>query len=109
MAIESRFQEYSEGYLAGGNKRKTEEIPLQNIKHTPLALMYGDADRVCPEETMEWIMSTIGERVYGNYEFAGYDHADFSIANDHVYMGELLEALSRLQPAYFTSRAYFEH
>ena len=31
MAIESRFQEYSDGYLAGGRRRKTEEIPLQNI------------------------------------------------------------------------------
>ena len=60
--------------------------------------MYGDADRVCPMETVEWAMSRIGHMVYGNYQFGGYDHADFGKANDAVFMGELHEALSHLQP-----------
>ena len=61
-------------------------------------MMYGDADRVCPMETVEWAMSRIGHMVYGNYQFGGYDHADFGKANDAVFMGELHEALSHLQP-----------
>ena len=46
--------------------------------------MYGDADRVCPMSTVEWMMGQIGHMVYGNYQFGGYDHADFGKANDDV-------------------------
>ena len=60
--------------------------------------MYGDADRVCPMESVEWMMATIGHMVYGNYQFGGYDHADFGRANDSAFMEELHEALSHLQP-----------
>lgn len=60
--------------------------------------MYGDADQVCPMDTVEWVMSRIGHMVYGNYQFGGYDHADFGRANDPIFMNELHEALSHLQP-----------
>ena len=43
-------------------------------------------------------MSRIGHMIYGNYQFGGYDHADFGKANDAIFMGELHEALSHLQP-----------
>ena len=49
-------------------------------------------------DTVEWMMEEIGHMVYGNYQFGGYDHADFGKANDSVFMGELHEALSHLQP-----------
>ena len=72
--------------------------------------MYGDADRVCPMDSVEWMMSTIGHMVYGNYQFGGYDHSDFGKANDQVFMGELHEALSYLQPhdGYHTEEEQFE-
>ena len=98
MGIEGRFQEYAESYLQGKQHRITADIPIQNIAHTPIAVMYGDADRVCPMDSVEWMMGTIGHMVYGNYQFGGYDHADFGKANDQVFMGELHEALSHLQP-----------
>ena len=60
--------------------------------------MYGDADRVCPMDTVEWMMGEIGHMIYGNYQFGGYDHSDFGKANDQVFMSELHEALSHLQP-----------
>ena len=43
-------------------------------------------------------MSQIGHMVYGNYQFGGYDHSDFGRANNSVFMEELHEALSHLQP-----------
>ena len=98
MGIEGRFQEYAESYLQGKQHRVTADIPIQNIAHTPIAVMYGDADRVCPMDSVEWMMSRIGHMVYGNYQFGGYDHVDFGKANDSVFMGELHEALSHLQP-----------
>ena len=72
--------------------------------------MYGDADRVCPMDTVEWMMSTIGHMVYGNYQFGGYNHADFGKANDQVFMSELHEALSHLQPheGHITQEEEFE-
>ena len=72
--------------------------------------MYGDADRVCPMDTVEWMMSTIGHMVYGNYQFGGYNHADFGKANDQVFMSELHEALSHLQPheGFITEEELFE-
>lgn len=60
--------------------------------------MYGDADALCPMDSVEWMMQKIGHMVYGNYQFAGYDHADFGKANDDVFMQELHEALSHLRP-----------
>jgi len=47
-------------------------------------------------DTVEWMMSTIGHMVYGNYQFGGYNHSDFGKANDQVFMSELHEALSHL-------------
>lgn len=96
MGIEGRFQEYAESYLSGTHHRTTADIPIQNIKHTPIAVLYGDADDVCPMNTVEELMGTIGHMVYGNYQFSGYDHADFGKANDDVFMEELHEALSHL-------------
>ena len=109
MGIEGRFQEYSESYLQGKQHRITADIPIQNISHTPIAVMYGDADRVCPLDSVEWMMSRIGHMVYGNYQFGGYDHADFGKANDSVFMGELHEALSHLQPHDYDEEEQFEH
>lgn len=73
-------------------------MPLHNIQETPIAVFYGDADRVCPMDQTEWMMGRVGKMVYGNYQFGGYSHADFGIANDHVFMNELHEALSHLRP-----------
>lgn len=98
MGIEDRFQEYSEFYIHGKQHRTTSDIPIDNIHLTPIAVMYGDADRVCPMESVEWMMGEIGHMVYGNYQFGGYDHSDFGKANDQVFMSELHEALSHLQP-----------
>jgi len=98
MGIEGRFQEYSESYIQGKEHRITADIPLENIRETPIAVMYGDADRVCPMHTVEWMMGEIGHMVYGNYQFGGYDHADFGRANDQIFMNELHEALAHLQP-----------
>ena len=98
MGIEGRFQEYAESYLQGKQHRVTADIPIQNISHTPIAVMYGDADRVCPMDSVEWMMSCVGHMVYGNYQFGGYNHSDFGKANDSVFMSELHEALSHLQP-----------
>ena len=99
--IEGRFQEFADNYLQGKEHRQTADIPIQNISHVPIAVMYGDADRVCPMDSVEWMMSRIGHMVYGNYQFGGYDHADFGHANDSVFIGELHEALSHLQPHEF--------
>ena len=96
--IEGRFQEYADSYLQGKEHRTTADIPIQHIRETPIAVMYGDADRVCPMDTVEWMMGTIGHMVYGNYQFGGYNHSDFGKANDQVFMSELHEALSHLQP-----------
>jgi len=60
--------------------------------------MYGDADNLCPMDSVAWMMDKIGHMVYGNYQFGGYDHADFGKANDAVFMQELHEALSHLRP-----------
>lgn len=49
-------------------------------------------------DSVEWLMSRIGHPIYGNYQFGGYDHADFGKANDAVFMNELHEALSHLRP-----------
>ena len=98
MGIEGRFQEYADSYIQGKQHRITADIPIENISHTPIAVFYGDADRVCPMDTVEWMMETVGHMVYGNYQFGGYDHSDFGKANDSVFMGELHEALSHLQP-----------
>ena len=98
MGIEGRFQEYADSYIQGKQHRITADIPIENISHTPIAVFYGDADRVCPMDTVEWMMETVGHMVYGNYQFGGYDHADFGKANDSVFMSELHEALSHLQP-----------
>jgi len=43
-------------------------------------------------------MGRIGKMIFGNYQFGGYSHADFGIANDHVFMNELHEALAHLRP-----------
>ena len=61
-------------------------------------------------DTVEWMMSTIGHMVYGNYQFGGYNHADFGKANDQVFMSELHEALSHLQPheGHITEEEEFE-
>jgi len=96
MGIEGRFQEYSDLYIQGKEHRVTSDIPIENIHKTPIAVMYGDADRVCPMDTVEWMMGEIGPMVYGNYQFGGYDHSDFGKANDQVFMSELHEALSHL-------------
>jgi pimeloyl-ACP methyl ester carboxylesterase len=96
--IENKFQEYSELYPVRKEFRITSDIPLGNIQKTPIAVFYGDADRVCPMDQTEWMLGRIGKMVYGNYQFGGYSHADFGIANDHVFMNELHEALSHLRP-----------
>ena len=43
-------------------------------------------------------MQRVGGMIYGNYQFGGYSHEDFGKANDSVFMNELHEALSHLQP-----------
>lgn len=96
--IEGRFQEYADDYHLGKEYRVTSDIPLHNIIKTPISVFYGDADRVCPMDQTEWMMGRIGKMIYGNYQFGGYSHADFGIANDHVFMNELHEALSHLRP-----------
>ena len=96
--IENRFQEYADNYTVGKENRITSDIPLGNIQKTPIAVFYGDADRVCPMDQTEWMMGRIGKMIFGNYQFGGYSHADFGIANDHVFMNELHEALSHLRP-----------
>lgn len=96
--IENRFQEFADDYTLGKENRVTSDIPLNNIQKTPIAIFYGDADRVCPMDQTEWMMGRIGKMVYGNYQFGGYSHEDFGIANDHVFMNELHEALSHLRP-----------
>ena len=53
MGIEDRFQEYAENYMQGKQHRVTSDIPIENIHQTPLAVLYGDADRVCPMSTVE--------------------------------------------------------
>jgi hypothetical protein len=98
MGIEGRFQEYAESYLSGKHHRTTADIPIHEIKHTPIAVLYGDADQVCTMDSVETMMSDIGHMVYANYQFGGYDHADFGTANDQVFMEELHEALSHLRP-----------
>ena len=54
--IEERFQEYSESYEQSKTVRTTSDIPLHKISHVPLAVMYGDADEVCPMDQVEWMM-----------------------------------------------------
>lgn len=47
--IEGRFQEFANEYTSGGKGgRITADIPINEIKKTPIAVFYGDADKVCP-------------------------------------------------------------
>ena len=98
MGIEGRFQEYSESYLSGKEHRTMPLVPIHNIKKTPIAVMYGDSDRVCPYDTVEFMMQELGSLVYANYHFQGYHHADFGRANNSTFMDELLVALAHLDP-----------
>ena len=61
--------------------------------------MYGDADEVCPMDQVEWLMDEIGHLVYGNYQFGGYDHADFGKAQGDVFMQQINDALYHLDPS----------
>ena len=54
--IEGRFQEFSESYEQSYNQRTTADIPLHKISHVPIAVMYGDADKVWPMDQVEWMM-----------------------------------------------------
>ncbi len=67
MGIEGRFQDYAESYLSGKHHRQTAEIPINDIKHTPIAVLYGDADEVCTMDSVETMMADIGHKVYANY------------------------------------------
>lgn len=67
MGIEGRFQDYAESYLSGKHHRQTAEIPISDIKHTPIAVLYGDSDEVCTMDSVETMMQDIGHKVYANY------------------------------------------
>ena len=55
--IEQRFQEYSEAYETDKTQRITADIPIHKIRHVPLAVFYGDSDKVCPMTQVEWMMN----------------------------------------------------
>ena len=67
--IEGRFQEYSPTYVSGFDPddnspharaaresvtRKTDLVPIENIKHTPMYFMSGDKDKLCPPDEVKF-------------------------------------------------------
>ena len=48
--IEDRFQEYAENYSKDKRFRLQADIPIQNIRHMPVAILTSDSDDVCPAD-----------------------------------------------------------
>lgn len=91
--MQGRFQEYSPDYTHNKKHKITADIPIQNIKHMPIAVMTSDKDNVCPADQAQWIfrkIKTLDKRIFVIRNMA---HERFVTTSDEEYIADIKRAL----------------
>ena len=91
--MQGRFQEHSDLYTSDKKHRIQADIPIQNIKEMPVAILTSDKDNVCPADQAKWIfkrMKTLDKKFLMIKSMA---HERFVTTPDEMYLRDIRRAL----------------
>lgn len=92
-------------YLDIGQHRKTDLIPIEDIK-IPIAMFEGKADKLADPIDAKWTADTIGKSIVHYQEIEG-GHLTFMIAKDMSYWSnDVMSILQKYQPVTKAAEAY---
>jgi lysosomal acid lipase/cholesteryl ester hydrolase len=85
LSRNSKFQMYDYGKELNKviyNCETPKEYDLKTIHDLPIALFYGQEDKLSHSKDVEWLISQLGENVVYQKEYSNMGHATFLMAND---------------------------
>lgn len=91
--MQGRFQEYSPGYTHDKKHKITADIPIQNIKQMPIAVMTSDKDNVCPADQAQWLFRKIKSLDKRLFVIRNMAHERFVTTSDEEYFADIKRAL----------------
>ena len=70
------------------------DIPIQNIKHMPVAIMTSDSDNVCPADQARWIFNKIKTLDKKYIMVKNMQHERFATASDDAFLHDITRGLT---------------
>lgn len=80
-------------YTKDKKHRLTADIPIQNIKEMPVAIVTSDKDNVCPADQAKWIFKRIKTLDKKFLLVRSMSHERFVTTSDEAYFNDIKRAL----------------
>ena len=91
--MQQRFQEYSANFTKDKKMQLTADVPIQNIKRMPVAIVTSDKDEVCPLEQAKWVFNKIKTIDKKISVVRSMSHERFVTSTDEAYFTDLKRSL----------------